>query len=141
MKIKKDDQVLIISGKDRGRKGKVLEVYPQKNRLVVEGLNLHKRHIRPKRSGEKGQIVQFPAPIDASNLKVAKDLSKVAEVRSLDKLKARFMIIDSEQIMFMLLDDESTHPNYDIGIWINTEFFAQALEQLFEVAWKNFKKI
>jgi hypothetical protein len=43
--------------------------------------------------------------------------------------------------MFMLLDDEKFHPNYDIGIWINTEFFALALEQMFELAWKEMKQV
>ena len=43
--------------------------------------------------------------------------------------------------MFMLLDDEKFHPNYDIGVWINTEFFAQALESLFELAWKEMKAV
>ena len=56
-------------------------------------------------------------------------------------MKARFTIIDSNQVMFMLLDDEKFHPNYDIGVWINTEFFAKALEQLFDIAWANMKKI
>jgi len=70
MKIKKGDQVLIISGKDRGRKGKVLEVLSKENRVVVEGINIKKKHVRPKRSGEKGQIVQLPGPIHASNVKL-----------------------------------------------------------------------
>ena len=70
MKIKKGDQVLIISGKDRGRKGKVLEVLFRENRVVVEGINIRKKHIRPKRSGEKGQIVQLPAPLHISNVKL-----------------------------------------------------------------------
>lgn len=70
MKIKKGDQVLINSGKDRGRKGKVLEVFPKRNLLVVEGMNIRKKHIRPKKSGEKGQIVQLPAPIHISNIKL-----------------------------------------------------------------------
>jgi hypothetical protein len=43
--------------------------------------------------------------------------------------------------MFMLLDDEKIHPNYDIGVWINTEFFAQVLEQLFDLAWKEMKPV
>ena len=51
------------------------------------------------------------------------------------------MIIDSNQILFMLLDDEKFHPNYDTGVWINTEFFAQALEQLFDLAWKEMKSV
>ena len=69
------------------------------------------------------------------------DLKKVAEVRNLEKIKARFVIIDSNQLLFMLLDDEKFHPNYDTGVWINTEFFAQALEQLFDLAWKNMKSV
>jgi len=59
----------------------------------------------------------------------------------MEKINARFIIIDSNQVMFMLLDDEKFHPNYDIGIWVNTEFFAQALEQLFELAWKDMKQV
>jgi len=43
--------------------------------------------------------------------------------------------------MFMLLDDEKFHPNYDVGVWINTEFFARALEQMFELAWDQMEKI
>ena len=70
MKIKKGDQVLITSGKDRGRKGKVLETFPGQNRLVAEGINMKKKHVRPKKSGEKGQIVRFPAPLHISNVKL-----------------------------------------------------------------------
>ncbi len=70
MKIKKGDMVLIISGKDRGRKNKVLEVFPKEGRLIVEGINLKKKHVRPKKSGEKGQIVELPGHLDASDVKI-----------------------------------------------------------------------
>lgn len=70
MKIRKNDQVLIISGKDRGRKGKVIEALPKQGKVVVEGLNIRKKHIRPKKSGEKGQIVELPAPLDGSDVKI-----------------------------------------------------------------------
>ena len=70
MKIKKGDQVLIISGKDRGRKGKILDVFPKDGRVVVEAVNIKKRHVKPKKSGEKGQIVEMPAPIHISNVKL-----------------------------------------------------------------------
>ena len=70
MKIKKNDTVLIISGKDRGRKGKVLKVLPKEEKLVVEGINLRKKHLKPRRTGEKGQIIQFPAPLHISNIKL-----------------------------------------------------------------------
>ena len=70
MKIRKNDTVLIISGKDRGKRGKVLDVFPEEERIVVEGVNLRKKHIRPKRAGEKGQVVETPARISVSNVKL-----------------------------------------------------------------------
>lgn len=70
MKIRKDDQVLIISGKDRGRHGKVLSVFPKEQKVRVEGVNIRKKHVRPRRPGEKGQIVQMPAPLSVSNVKL-----------------------------------------------------------------------
>ena len=70
MKIHKGDTVLIISGKDRGKKGKVLKVLPKENKILVESVNLKKKHQRPKKSGEKGQVITKPAPIDASNVKI-----------------------------------------------------------------------
>jgi sugar-specific transcriptional regulator TrmB len=110
---------------------------------TADGINRKLEALLPslEKAKKRGVIVRIAAPITPNNLKVAKDLAKVAEVRNLEKLKARFTIVDSEQLMFMLLDDQSTHPNYDVGVWINTEFFAQALEQLFELAWKTFKQV
>jgi large subunit ribosomal protein L24 len=70
MKIKKGDTVLILSGKDRSRKGKVLEAFPKESRILVEGMNLRKKHQKPKKSGEKGQIVEMPGPIHISNVKL-----------------------------------------------------------------------
>ena len=70
MKLKKGDTVLIISGKDRGRKGKVLKAFPKEQKILVENINLKKKHVRPKREEEKGQIVQIPAPIHVSNVKL-----------------------------------------------------------------------
>jgi large subunit ribosomal protein L24 len=67
MKIKKGDTVKIISGKDRGKTGKVTHVFPKKNLIVVEGINIRKKHTRPKKQGKKGQIIQMSMPIDMSN--------------------------------------------------------------------------
>lgn len=108
-----------------------------------EGLNRKMEALMPslEKCKKRGIKVRIAAPVDSNNIKVAKELRKVAEVRNLDKIKARFIIIDSNQIMFMLLDDEKFHPNYDTGVWINTEFFASALEQLFELAWKDMKNV
>ena len=108
-----------------------------------EGLNrkLEALNESLEKAKKRGVTIRIAAPINSNNINVAKDLKKVAEVKSVDSLNARFIIIDSSQLMFMLLDDEKFHPNYDIGIWVNTEFFAQALEQLFELAWKDMKPV
>jgi len=80
MKIKKGDIVQIIKGKDRikktkkgektdqGNQGKVLSISPDTNRVIVEGLNLRFKHVRPKREGEKGQRIQFPAAMNLANV-------------------------------------------------------------------------
>lgn len=70
MKIKKNDRVIIISGKDKAQKGKIIRALPEKNKVVVEGLNLVTRHRRPQRQGEKGQRVRVSMPIDVSNVKL-----------------------------------------------------------------------
>jgi hypothetical protein len=110
---------------------------------TADGLNRKLEILLPslEKAKKRGVKIKIAAPITPENKKVAKDFSKVAEVKNLEGLKARFMIVDSEQIMFMLLNDEEVHPTYDIGIWINTQFFAQALDQLFEISWKEFKAL
>jgi large subunit ribosomal protein L24 len=70
MKIKKNDQIIVISGKDKGKKAKVLQVFPAKAKVLLENLNMRKKHIKPKKSGEKGEMVQIPVPLDASNVKL-----------------------------------------------------------------------
>jgi len=110
---------------------------------TAEGLSRKFEALMPslEKCKRRGVRIRIAAPINNNNVKVARDFKKVAEVRSIDKFKARLVIIDSDQVMFMLLDDEKFHPNYDIGVWINTEFFAQALEQLFDLAWKDMKTV
>lgn len=68
LRIKKGDNVVVIAGKDKGKTGKVMQAFPAMNRVVVDGVNKCKRHLRPQRSGEKGQVVEFFMPINASNV-------------------------------------------------------------------------
>ena len=70
MKIHKGDQVLIIRSKDKGKKGKVLRGLPKEAKVLVEGVNIKKRHKRPKKEGEKGQVVEVPASVDVSRVKL-----------------------------------------------------------------------
>lgn len=70
MKIVKNDTILIIAGKDKGKKGKVLKTLPKDRKIVVDGLNVVKKHSRPKKQGEKGQRVEVPMPLSVSNVKL-----------------------------------------------------------------------
>lgn len=68
--VKKDDLVMIIAGKDKGKSGKVLRVLPEKERVLVENLNLIKRHTRPSQSNSEGGIIEKEAPIAISNVQL-----------------------------------------------------------------------
>ena len=68
MKIRKNDEVVVISGNSRGTRGKVLKVYPEVNRVIVEGVNIIKRHTRPNQKNPQGGIIQREAPIHLSNV-------------------------------------------------------------------------
>lgn len=70
MKIKKGDTVKILSGKDRNKRAKVTGVFPAEGRVVVEGVNMKKRHRRSRRQDKKGDIVLVPAPLSASAVQV-----------------------------------------------------------------------
>ncbi|MBI2574160.1 MAG: 50S ribosomal protein L24 [Candidatus Wildermuthbacteria bacterium] len=71
MKIKKGDTVQVIAGKDKGRKGKILKALPKESRVVVEGMNMRKKHVKARKAGEKGQTLSMPFPFDASNVLLA----------------------------------------------------------------------
>ena len=69
--IRKNDSVVVITGKDRGKRGRVLQLVPAKNRLIVEGVNIVKRHTRPNpRQNVKGGVVEREAPLHASNVQI-----------------------------------------------------------------------
>lgn len=68
MHVKTGDEVLIIAGKDKGKRGKVKRSIPSEGRLVIEGLNMIKRHTKPRGPGKPGGIIDMEAPLDASNV-------------------------------------------------------------------------
>jgi len=70
MKIKKGDNVIILAGKDRGKSGKVIKSFPKDDKVIVEGMNVVKKHRKPTKSDQKGQIIDVAMPIHVSNLKV-----------------------------------------------------------------------
>ncbi|SAY39456.1 50S ribosomal protein L24 [Candidatus Synechococcus spongiarum] len=78
LRIKTGDTVQVIAGKDRGRRGKVLRTLLEDNRVVVEGINMRTRHVKPKQEGERGRIANEEAPIHASNVMLYSVDQKVA---------------------------------------------------------------
>lgn len=70
LRIKTGDTVRILRGKDRGKQAKVLAALPKEGRVLVEGMNMVFRHVRPKRAGEKGQRVQVAAPVNVANVQL-----------------------------------------------------------------------
>jgi HTH-type transcriptional regulator, sugar sensing transcriptional regulator len=87
---------------------------------------------------KRGVKVRIAAPLTKDAVPAVKDLGSVAELKHTDA-KARFVIVDKKEILFMISDDTEVHPTYDVGIWVNTPFFAAALEELFELAWDDMK--
>jgi large subunit ribosomal protein L24 len=72
MHVKKGDNVIVLSGKDKGKSGKILRSYPKETRVLVEGVNLKKVHQKKKVGGKKGEIIEKSFPIHASNVKIVK---------------------------------------------------------------------
>jgi len=68
MNIKKGDNVKVMTGKDKGKTGKVIQVFPKLGKVVVEGVNISYKHMRTRRQGEKGQKLEFAAPFTAANV-------------------------------------------------------------------------
>jgi len=109
---------------------------------TAQGINRKLEALMPslEKAKKRGVKIRIAAPFTSENEKVIKELSKVAEVKNMKDIRARFSIIDGKQVMFMLLDDDKVHPNYDSGVWINTPFFAHALESMFDMSWQKFNK-
>jgi large subunit ribosomal protein L24 len=78
MRIKKGDTVQVISGKDKGKTGEVLRTLPYENRVVVQGINLRTRHVKPTQEGETGRIVTEEASLHASNVMLYSTAKQVA---------------------------------------------------------------
>lgn len=89
---------------------------------------------------KRGVKIRIAAPITKDAMSSVKDLKGLAEVRHTDS-KARFCIVDGKELVFMVLNDQEVHPTYDVGVWVNTPFFASALDNLFDIAWKGMKPV
>jgi len=70
MNIKKGDNVIVVTGKDKGKEGKVIKTFPTSSKVIVEGLNIRKKHQKPSRSDQKGQILEIASPMNVSNVMI-----------------------------------------------------------------------
>lgn len=103
MHVKKGDTVQVISGKDKGKVGEILKSIPKKSTIIVKGVNVRTKHVKPRQEGESGQITTFEAPIHSSNVMLYSEKEKVAsrisyvlteEGKKVRKLKKTGEIID-----------------------------------------------
>lgn len=93
MKIRKDDIVEVITGKDKGKRGKVLEVLPSRNRLRVEGVMLVKKHQKPRQNGEIGTIIQKPSTIHISNV-------AFVDTETSTRTKVSYKLLEGKKVRF-----------------------------------------
>ena len=93
MKIKKGDNVVVITGKEKGKTGEVLEVYPNNDRVLVEGVNIVSRHTKPKSAQDQGGIIKKSAPIHVSNVMIFEDgkATRIAH-KTIDGKKVRVSV-------------------------------------------------
>ena len=105
---------------------------------TTEGLMRKSEGFKPvfEELKKRGVVVRIIAPITKECAFVLKELEGLVEVRHHEN-RARFTIVDGKEVIFMVLDDKEVHPTYDIGIWVNTPFFANALHSLFMIAWEG----
>ena len=82
MKVKVGDQVTIIAGKDKGNSGRIIKTLKKDNKVVVEGINIIKKHVKPNRMNEVGSIVEVEAPIHVSNVKLIENKKKETKEKS-----------------------------------------------------------
>jgi large subunit ribosomal protein L24 len=78
MHVKRGDQVQVISGRDKGKVGEVMKTFPKSSKVIVKGVNVKTKHVKPQQEGESGQISTFEAPIHSSNVMLYSEKEKVA---------------------------------------------------------------
>lgn len=94
-----------------------------------------------KKARDRDVRIRIAIPGDEIDQDVLELLSQYADIRQMKHIKARFAIADGQELSFLLFNDEEVHPTYDVGVWVNTPFFSQAVESLFNIAWEELPKL
>jgi sugar-specific transcriptional regulator TrmB len=92
-----------------------------------------------KKAKDNGVKIKILAPINKNNKASLSILSKYGQIRSNSDFSARFCVVDNKNVVFMVLDDKMTHPNYDFGVWVKTDFFAKGFVNIFDNFWNRSK--
>lgn len=90
-----------------------------------------------KRLAAKGVSIRIIAPLGPDTRKYEKELESIAVIKHQPSIRARLCIVDGTETTFMVLDDETVHPSYDVGIWINAPYYSAAMKSFFEHAWQG----
>ena len=89
----------------------------------------------------KGVKIKIAAPVSDAALRQLSDLKNVAQIKKADSMQARFIIVDEEQVLFMVSDDQNVHESYDTGVWVNTPFFTKSLATMFNNTWNMLQPV
>ena len=92
-----------------------------------------------QKAKEKGAKIKIAAQLSKENTAAVKILSAYGQVKNLDGIRARFVVVDGKHVIMMPLDDKETHANYDFGVWLNTNFIAKGMENVFDMLWERAK--
>ena len=92
-----------------------------------------------KQAHDRGVTIRIASPLTKKAEKAVKALNPISKIRISKGLNMRFCVIDKKELAFMLTDHADVHPDYDVSVWVNTPYFATALTQLFDLAWKDMK--
>ena len=94
-----------------------------------------------KKLASKGVKVKIAATINNDNMKIAKQFTEFADVRKVNDINARFILVDGKEMTFMINDDKEIHESYDVGIWVKSPFFSSAFDSMFASNWAKLEKI
>ena len=95
--------------------------------------------LRPvlEQAKKRGVKIKIAAPLNKENKSTVESIKHFAEVKHNDKVKSRFITVDSNNLVFMMLNDKEVHPSYDLGVWVKTPYFATAMDNMFNTAWNT----
>ncbi len=92
-----------------------------------------------EKAKKRGVLIRIAAPITKDNKKHAEALRGIADVRHNEKINSRFITVDGKDTVFMTLDDKDVHPSYDLGVWVKTPYFTNAMDNMFDNLWNQSK--